>query len=93
MPEFLLELYVSQSDASTVESSARSARRAAKELTDEGRPVEYVRSIFVPVEETCFLLYEARSAEDVREAARRAHIPFDHVVHALDAHGAREERP
>lgn len=89
MPEFLVELYVSRSESGAVESQARSASIAAEELTRERRPVRYVRSIFVPEDETCFLLYEAATAADVEEAARRASLPFSHV--ALAIAGQRRE--
>jgi hypothetical protein len=82
VPEFLLELYVSRMDGAAVESSADRSRLAAEELTREGTPVRYLRSIFVPADETCFLFYEATSADAVREAARRAALPFDRIAEA-----------
>ncbi len=91
MPEFLVELYVSRSDGAAVERRARRARLAAEELTREGRPVRYVRSIFVPEDETCFLLYEAATAEDVEEAARRASLPFDRPAVAVAGRSREEE--
>jgi hypothetical protein len=45
--------------------------------------VRFLRSVFVPEDESCFYLYEAASADDVREAARRAELPVDHVVEAI----------
>jgi hypothetical protein len=81
--EFLLELYVSRLDGTTVEAGAERARRAAEDLCNEGRPVRYLRSLFVPDEETCFYIYEADSADDVREAARRADLPAQNVVGAI----------
>lgn len=86
MPEFLLELYLSR-DAS-VDTSVRSAQLAAEKMTREGRPVRCVRSIFVPDDETCFLLYEAALAEDVEEAARQASLSFDRAALPI----AAEER-
>jgi hypothetical protein len=83
MAEFLVELYVSRTDADAVEQGAERARLAAEELRDEGRPVRYLRSIFVPEDETCFLLYEAGGAEDVEEAARRASLRFERAVAAV----------
>jgi Protein of unknown function (DUF4242) len=83
MAEFLVELYVSREDAAAVESGAESARRAADELTREGTPVRYLRSIFVPEDETCFFLYEASNAVDVIEATRRADLPFERIAEAL----------
>jgi Protein of unknown function (DUF4242) len=81
--EFLIELYVSHADSDVVERGANSARLAAEELTREGTPVRCLRSIFVPEDETCFFLFEAASAEAVREAARRAALPFERVTEVV----------
>ncbi|HST24523.1 MAG TPA: nickel-binding protein [Gaiellaceae bacterium] len=83
MPEYLVELYISRSNGGAVAEGAESARRAAEELGREGVRIRYVQSIFVPEEETCFFLYEAASVEAVREAARRAALPFEHVTEAV----------
>ena len=72
MAEFLVELYVARGDSAAVEGGAERARAAAEKLTDEGEAIRYVRAIFVPEDETCFFLYEAESADVVREATRRA---------------------
>jgi hypothetical protein len=83
MAEFLVELYVSRADGAEVERAAERARDAAEQLTREGRPVRFVRSIFVPEDETCFYLYEAASAEHVSEAARCADLRFERVAEAI----------
>ena len=80
MTEFLVELYVSGTDRTAVASSAQRAQHAAVELTAAGTPVRFVRSIFVPADETCLFLYEAESIEAVRDAAHRAGISFDHLA-------------
>lgn len=91
MAEFLLELYVARTDGAGVNDRAESARLAAEELTREGTPVRYVRSIFVPEDETCFFLYEAASADAVRAAAQRADLPFDRIAEAIaEPHGGGE---
>ena len=59
MAEYLVELYVAQGDHDTARQYAARAELTAAELTREGRPVRCVRSIFVPEDETCFLLFEA----------------------------------
>jgi len=84
MPEYLLELYVARADAAAVEQGAARVRRAAEEYSREGTPVRYLRSIFVPDDETCFLIFEAPSAEAVREVARRASLSFEHVAAAIE---------
>lgn len=93
MAEFLVELYVSGADADGADRETRRTHRAAAALTAEGRPVRLVRSIFVPEDETCFLLYEAATAGDVEEAARRASLAFDHVALAIPGHDEEEKGP
>jgi Protein of unknown function (DUF4242) len=83
MADYLLELYISRTDPGAVERGAERARLAAEQLTHEGVPVRFVRSIFVPEDETCFLLYRAESAEAVRDAVRRASLPFERIVAAV----------
>jgi hypothetical protein len=83
MADFLVELYVSEAEAGTVALHAEAACLAAEELTREGTGVRYVGSIYVPSEETCFFLYEAVSADAVREAARRGALAFDHIAEAV----------
>ena len=79
MAEYLLELYVSRTDGDAVERAAGRGRTVAGELTREGTPVRYVRSIFVPEDETCFFLFEAPSMDAVKEVARRAALQFERV--------------
>ncbi len=53
--------------------------------------MRFVRSVFVPEDEACFYLYEAPSAEAVREAARRAALPFARFAET-SLQSNREER-
>ena len=88
MTEFLIELYVPRADAAGADDAARRFAGAAADLTAGGRSIELVRSIFVPADETCFLLVSATSADDVRETARRASVAFDHLGEASTNHHA-----
>lgn len=86
-----MERYISLADAATIDRTAERSRAVAEELTREGIPVRYLRSIFLPDDETCFHLYEAESADAVREMARRAELRFDRIVTAVvDAQGGSE---
>lgn len=87
MAEFVLEHYVSRSDGDAVGNRAERARLAAEELSREGQPVRYLRSMFVPDDETCFFVYEAASIETVREAARRSALSFERLVEVISAEG------
>lgn len=79
MAEFLVELYVSRADNDVGRHELR-ARDAAAALTAEGTPVRFVRSIYVPEDETCLFLYRAGSIETVHAAARRAELAYEHVA-------------
>jgi hypothetical protein len=88
MTEFVAELYVPRS-ADGLDRHAEGARLAAEQMTRDGTPVTYLRSIFVPEDETCFHLYDAATAEDVRQAGCRAALPFDRVVEVVQTRGPR----
>jgi Protein of unknown function (DUF4242) len=79
MAEYLVELYVAQGDHVAAQQQAERAEQASADLTREGRPVRCVRSIFVPEDETCFLLCEAPSADVVAEAMHRAGLRHEHI--------------
>lgn len=83
MALYLLEFYVSHEDGAAVRRGAQRARRSAAQLSREGTPVRWLRSVFVPEDETCLFFYEAESAGAVREAALRAKLPPERVVEAL----------
>jgi hypothetical protein len=83
MTEYLIELYVARTGGPLVTERCQSARSAAEELTRRGTAVRFRRSIFVPDEETCFVMFEAESPEAVRHAARLAAMPCDRVSSAI----------
>lgn len=78
--KFLVERYLKQKDGSALAATAKALRRGARELSCEGEHVRYVRSIFLPGDETCLDLYVASSAEAVGEAAKRAGVTYDRIV-------------
>jgi hypothetical protein len=83
MAEYVVELYVPRTDRVAVARSAERARLAAEELTRQGTQVRYLRSIFVPEDETCFYMYEAVSLGAVREAVAAADLPCEHIAEAV----------
>ena len=81
MISFLVETYTPA--AVVLAEIEERARRAAAELQQAGTPVRYVRSIFVPDDETCFHLFEALSAEAVRKTSERAGLSPQRIVKAV----------
>lgn len=85
MPLYLAELYRATAGSGDLAEAAARARAAASALASGGTRVRYIRSVFVPADETWFLLYDAATEADVREAAGRAGIALERVVEALEA--------
>lgn len=85
MAEYLVELYVAQGDGDTARQYAARAELTASELTRTGRPVRHVRSIYVPEDDTCFLLVEADSADLVAEAMDHAVLRHAHISAVISA--------
>lgn len=65
-------------------SAQKSAIDTSKRFTEDGRPVRYIRSTYVPGEARCMCLFEAPNAQRVREVNEEAQIPFTRIVEALD---------
>ena len=84
MPKYLAELYVPLAGSDGVRDAAARARSVADEMTRNGTAVRFLRSIFVPSDETCFLLYEASSPGAVTEATRRAGMELARISEAVD---------
>jgi hypothetical protein len=82
---YLVELYLPRSQAHEARAAGLRARTAAVELAAEGAVVRYVRTTFLPDDETCFHLFEASSAGSVEEVCRRAGLSRIRIVSAIEA--------
>lgn len=82
MTSFLVESYTSTPTA-LGEIKAR-ARQASAELEREGTRIRYVRSILIPGDEICLHLFQAPSAEAVREVSERAGFSAQRIVEAVE---------
>jgi len=85
VPTYLVETYMPRSRAQEAHTAGSRARSAAEELSREGMHVRYVRTTFLPDDETCFHLFDAVSADAVEEVSRRANLGRVRVVPAVDA--------
>ena len=62
----------------------RVAREACATFTADGKPVAYVRGLFIPGESRCLCLFEAPDAERVRAVNEVAQLPYNRIIMALD---------
>jgi len=81
---FLAELYLPSTGAAGRRSAIRKAERAAAMLARNGVPVRLVRSVVVPGDEMCLLLFEADSVDTVARVGETGGLAFDRVVEAVD---------
>jgi hypothetical protein len=79
---YTVELSLPDAGCEDVREVAARARAAT-----ESGPVRFLRSIFVPEDDACFLLYEGPSAESGKAAALRARLGPRRVDAALRLEG------
>lgn len=65
-------------------AAQKAAIETGEQFTAEGKNVRYIRTTFVPNEARCMCLFEADSAELVKEVNETAQIPFNRIIEALD---------
>ena len=61
------------------------ARAGAEEMSREGAAIRFLRTIFVPEDQSCFFLYEGNSIEAISEAGRRAELHIVRIGETLQA--------
>ncbi len=83
MPQYVVERHLPNFTGEQIAAAAKSAKESSSEMTREGTPVRYLRSIFIPGEDKCFCLFEGENADSVLEANRRAELPVQKISEAL----------
>lgn len=79
MTTFIVETYLSRAGDDEPEPTIGRVRASAEAALASGAPVRYVRSMFLPADETLLLVFEADSVEVVRMVTVRAGIDADHI--------------
>jgi hypothetical protein len=80
MKSYVVELRLPTGDATELAAAGERARTAAEQLSREGTAVRWVRSVYLPEEETCLLVFEAPTPEAVDRAGRRAALTYARIV-------------
>ena len=83
MPKYMVERYLPGITSDQLAAAAARAKSTTAQMTEEGTPIRYLRSTFLPGEEKCFCLFEGPSEQVVKEANERAEIPLERVVEAM----------
>src|SRR3954454_21782446 len=80
---FLVERYWPGIDEATLKAALPRLERAAREMSADGRTVQHVGSILMPLDEVVFTLVVAVSESEVRDLNDRAEMPFDRIAAAI----------
>ena len=83
MPRYMVERYLPGITTDQLTAAAARAKSTTARMTQEGVPVRYLRSTFLPGEEKCFCLFDGPSVDAVKQANEEAEIPFERIVEAL----------
>lgn len=83
MPKYIVERHLPGITPEQLNAAAGRAKSATAEMSEEGVPVRYLRSTFLPGEEKCYCLFEGESRDTVEAANKRAEIPYERVVEAM----------
>ena len=67
-----------------LQSAGIRAKSCCTEITEEGQPVRWVRSFFLPETAQTHCYFEGPSRQAVEEANQRANIPFKQVVEVVE---------
>jgi Nickel responsive protein SCO4226-like len=66
-------------------------RRRARQAAEVGVGVRYIRTMFLPGDETLLHVFEAASPEALSEAARVAELPYERIVEAVEGSTESQE--
>ena len=84
MSVYLVDRNLSGISMDELAAAQRAAIQTSERFTQEGKPVRYIRSTFVPGESHCMCLFESESEELVKEVNDAARIPYTRVIEAYD---------
>jgi Nickel responsive protein SCO4226-like len=86
MPTYLVERYLPGRNRDWLEA-------ALGRLRTQGRRAAHLGSTYVPADDSCLCRFEARSADDVRDANEIAGVPFARIVEAHEIRSADQSLP
>lgn len=84
MPLFVVERELPGITPTALQSAGLRAKTCCAEISEEGTPVRWIRSFFLPERSGTHCYFEAPNAQVVEEANTRANIPFKRVLEVVE---------
>jgi hypothetical protein len=85
LSRYTVELHRPETGWTDLQAATARVRQVAAEMRREGRPVRFLRSIFVPEDGACFFLFEGPTRKSVRDAAARAGLGVQQLRKTITA--------
>jgi len=79
---YLFEAYMPGSSEAHLAQLGERLREVAHAIFEDGLRVRYLRSTYVPEDETCFHYVEASTASEAELFAQRAEVSYDRILEA-----------
>ena len=79
----MVECYAPGIEAAGVAADGARAQAAAEAMRRDGRRIEYVHGLLLPLDEIVFHLFLAQDAGLVREAVSRAAVTCERIVESV----------
>ena len=80
MNAYLVERYLPGMSAAEVRAGLARADAVCAELRAGGTEIEYLGSIFLPLEEACFCRFDGDRPEAVADVNERAQLPYARIT-------------
>jgi hypothetical protein len=91
---FLVERYLAPAAAGTLAASVSRVALLCGDPRGAHHGVQYLHSVYLPTEDTCFCLFRGPSAAAVREVNREGGFALDRITAAVLVHpGSNHPRP
>ncbi len=84
MPVFMVDRNLPGMTREQLAGAQQAAIETSQQFAKQGKPVRYIRSMFLPEEARCMCLFEAPNAKHVKEVNEAAKLPFTRIVQAED---------
>jgi hypothetical protein len=84
MSTFIVKLTLPGISMEALGQAQALAISTCEKMTEEGMPIEYIRSNFFPADATCFCMFESDAARIVEKMNDDASIPYDEVTEVID---------
>jgi hypothetical protein len=84
MPVYMVERTLPGATLESLDVMRRAAEEACRAYSTTEKPIHYLRSTFAPGESRCHCLFEAASADLVRDVNDAAELPYSRIALVVD---------